>query len=109
MKKNLFLLSSICFLISFQSFSQTRRQSIDEPFVVYRVNEQQVKIDELSSVSDGKLEAFHNREKLYAYLKEGRLIDTFYSTGYEGVFNSENKFIQHINFIFLLIIFTFLL
>lgn len=92
MKKNIFLLASVCFLISFQSFSQTRRQSIDEPFVVYRVNEQQVKIDELSSVSDGKLEAFHNREKLYAYLKEGRLIDTFYSTGYEGVFNSENKF-----------------
>ena len=92
MKKNLFLLSSVCFLLSFQSFSQTRHQSLDEPFVVYRVNEQQVKIDELSSVTDGKLEAFHNREKLYAYLKEGRLIDTFYSTGYEGVFSSENKF-----------------
>lgn len=92
MKTNLFLFPIACFLFSFQSVANSKSGISDEPFVIYRVNEQQVKFDDLSGVEDGKLEAFHNREKLYAYIKEGRLADTFASTGFEGVFTVDNKF-----------------
>ncbi len=92
MKTKLLFLSLLCLTVSVQDVAQSRSLRADTPFVIYRVDEQQIPEADLDQVTDGKIEAFHNREKIFTYLKEGKLTDSFSSMGYDGLFTVENGF-----------------
>ncbi|MBO7244546.1 MAG: hypothetical protein J6V53_04620 [Alphaproteobacteria bacterium] len=92
MKKNLFLFCAFTCLFSCSLLAQTKNDLSDEPFVIYRVDEQKVSAESLKEITDGKLEAFHNREKVSALLKNGFLTGAFSSTGFDGTFSGENSF-----------------